>query len=91
MTDIIKESVQESILQVAAPETDKAAQSTSGVPQASEKSDNSSDSEEIEASAGFDFSQIEPFVKYVKEAISWEEPKEAPSKARKYFLNVKWL
>lgn len=85
----IRESVRESILQVAAPKTDKAAQSILGVPQASAKSDNSSDSEEIVASAGFDFSRIEPFVKYLKEAISWEEPKEAPCKARKYFPNLK--
>lgn len=31
----------------------------------------------------------EPFVKSVKEAIGWEEPKEAPQKMKKYFPNLK--
>lgn len=43
----------------------------------------------MEVSVGFDFALVEPFVKSVKEAIGWEEPKEAPQKMKKYFPNLK--
>lgn len=90
VSNIIRESIKESILQVSATEPNRPAQSASSavscIPQ---KSDNSSDEEELQASTGFDFTLINPFAKSVKEEIGWEESREAPHKLRKYFLNLK--
>lgn len=76
-----RESVRDLTLQVSVSEADKPVQSTSSAsPITSRKSDASSDSDDLEVSAGFDFSLIEPLGKSVKEAIKWEESKEAPQK-----------
>lgn len=59
------------------------------IPSASREQDLPSDDEEPEASAGFDFALIEPFIRSVKEAINWEELEETQPKQRKYFPNLK--
>lgn len=86
LTNIIREST----LQVSAPEMDRPAPSTSAAAShITPKSDDSSDNEELEISTGFDFALLNTFAKLVKEAIGWDDSKEAPRKILKYLPNLK--
>lgn len=84
-------------MQVAAHESIRQASmaSTSYTPQDLSPSashtlqEDSPEEEEILIPTSFDFALIDPFAKSVKEAIGWEEEKEAPRKLRKYFPNLK--
>lgn len=77
-------------LHVSTPDVEATTQSASpSHPSTSREQEFPSDEEELEASAGFDFSLIGPFAKSVKEAINWEEPGEVQQKQRKYFPNLK--
>ncbi|XP_077306678.1 ubiquitin-conjugating enzyme E2 U isoform X2 [Lithobates pipiens] len=88
-TDLIRESVRESIL-ATAPAMEVTVPSTSTAhPYHSQASESSSDNDGQEMSAGFDFSLVEPFARSVKEAIGWEDIISEPQKTRKYFPNLK--
>lgn len=62
VSNIIRESVKESILQVLAAELNRAAQSASLAGSCMPKK---SDEEELQASPGFDFTLINPVIRFV--------------------------